>query len=315
MSSNNDRHILLMTAFSLILLAALKVEAQAVDQSAKMQRIQTIIDKQAKTAQITGHVYRLPATWVHYGFHNHMRNIFDGVFSKLDTDARYFRALFQSYVIGYSRACREYLPANSAVYTWKRRTQVFNGMHYKRQDYTTTLDQIIVSPDFQPTYQRYYDYWERDKAGAARGVAELIGKLLRSNLRDMHKIANQYNWVEAQALSDQSIFLRREGCDSPAQKQFSQNLLRAANGKASLQKLKTPVKGARGHSNLAANAKFPKSVAEACAINSLYRYKSYKFCKCIERSANRRMSASKRAQLIKNYSYPAISAIKGPCLN
>ncbi len=280
----------------------------------RLTKAAEIIGRQAEEAESSGYVYRLPSRWVRYLHHREVREIFNGKIDSDPTDRRWFRAIHQAYVISYSDVCRDHLPENSAIYTWKRRTQIFNGLGYRESDYTNTINRVVVPIHLKPTYDRFLSYNKDKTEEVSRRVFSFTLEMLSGSLDDLGDIYKRETWVEDWALRDIRTFLKTEGCDTPSQKQFEQNLLRAANNAPSIQAQNVVIQNAELASDRSEDANIASNVAESCAIKHEYAYRDYNYCRCIGRISEARLPNKTINSLIHRYVPEKVKSIRRECL-
>ena len=167
--------------------------------------------------------------------------IYDGRFNRLENDLRFKMAL-ENYITGYSSVCGKHLSSNRVEitkYVAEYRTQTtflpwgkglpmpITNQVLEREGYVGTG--IYAEPEFARLYSSLsggylLETLKRAKTPTLSGVLEAaVG-----SIPELIEIALDTN-VDTNALFSQN------GCDSPALKLFSANLVRFAQGQQSLQ--------------------------------------------------------------------------------
>jgi hypothetical protein len=161
------------------------------------------------------------------GFHSDViREIFDGGFGADVEESTPFKVLFTSYVESYSKSCRASLPANHTAITMTSvtaRVDRFGNVVSQNANYSVTVE---ADPRFAPKYREY--------AAALSSSAVALGILTSG--RRVNTLLDP--------LLDIAQFFEDQKCQGPAMHQLTENLLRGALDKNSLQQAGETIAGA-----------------------------------------------------------------------
>ncbi len=190
-----------------------------------------------------GLVHTSAAYWSQYKS-DIIRQIFDGGFGEdIDEDGQ-FHALFTGYVEQFSDSCRAYVPSP-----------------FEKETITHTVDgQPVSSKEIYIDLRFWPKYHEFSQAGglSAKSTSDAIGVVTgRTSLRTYLDPA-----------FDIIKFFSTETCKSVAMHQLTENLLRGATGKPSLQTAGTTIAGAAAESDKSSAPRFAHFV-DGC--NAFYR--------------------------------------------
>jgi hypothetical protein len=171
-----------------------------------------------------GLVHKSAAYWGQYKS-DIIRQVFDGGFGEdIDEDGR-FHALFTGYVEQFSESCRAYVPSP-----------------YEKETITHTVDgqpvsstEIYIDLRFWPKYHEFSNLggFSAKSINTATGV--VTGRTSLSTYLD--------------PAFDIIKFFKIETCKSAAMRQLTENILRAATGKPSLQAIGASIPGAAAESD------------------------------------------------------------------
>ena len=185
----------------------------------------------------SGVVHKSAAYWSDYKS-DIIRQVFDGAFGKnMDGDLR-FHALYAGYVEQFSDSCRAYLPSR---YLKRTITRTVDGI--------TSTTEIYIDLRFLPKYDD--DSPDEDSSIIKNFYGVFTGRVSLKPFLDPRL--------------DIFRFFSKESCKSAAMRQFGENLLRAANGKPSLQAVGASIAGAAAESDASAPARRSESDTSAPA--------------------------------------------------
>ena len=170
-----------------------------------------------------GLVHKSAAYWSDYKS-DMIRQVFEGDFgtdADTDGDAR-FHILFGTYVEQFSDNCRAYLPSQ---FDKRTITSTVNGI--------STTRVINIDYRFLPKYDQY-------NRSSGLSVQQSISEALNVVNGSLSILDTNF---------DIENFFSKETCKSAAMRQLGENLLRAANGKPSLQTVGSSIAGAAAESD------------------------------------------------------------------
>ncbi len=191
----------------------------------------------ARTSTVSsGLVHKSAAYWSDYKS-DIIRQVFEGAFGKnMDGDLR-FQTLYAGYVEQFSASCRAYLPSR---YLKRTITRTVNGI--------TSTTVLYIDYRFLPKYDEDTPNEDLSIISNAYGIA--TGRVSLNTFLDPRR--------------DIYEFFSKESCKSAAMRQFGENLLRAANGKPSLQAVGASIAGAAAESDASAPAPRPTLFINSC---------------------------------------------------
>jgi hypothetical protein len=192
----------------------------------------------------SGLVRKSAAYWSHYKS-DIIRQVFDGGFgADIDADGQ-FHILFTGYVEQFSESCRGYVPSP-----------------FEKETITHTVDgQAVSSKEIYIDLRFWPKYHEFSQAGglSAKSASDAIGVVTgRTSLSTYLDPA-----------LDIMKFFSTETCKSAAMRQLTENLLRGATGKPSLQTVGASIAGAAAESDTSAPAPRFAHFVDGC--NAFFR--------------------------------------------
>jgi len=163
------------------------------------------------------------------GFHGDLiREIFDGGFGDGIGDDTQFEILFTHYVEAFDRDCKAHLPAKheSVTMTQSKEMRDIYGNYLGRETVKTWT--VECDSRFAPYYKAY-------ALELVRRATAIVGAMAmhRASMSDL-----------TDPVEDIERFFKTQKCDSAAMHQFTENLLRAAEDRLSLQQAGEKVAGA-----------------------------------------------------------------------
>jgi hypothetical protein len=191
----------------------------------------------------TGLVRKSAAYWSQYKS-DIISQVFDGGFGEdVDEDGQ-FHALFTGYVEQFSDSCRAYVPSP-----------------FEKETITHTVDgqpvsskEIFIDMRFWPKYHEFTNLGGFSTKSVNTAIGVVTGRTSLSTYLD--------------PAFDIIKFFRIESCKSAAMRQLTENILRAATGKPSLQTVGASIPGAAAESDKSPGPRFAH-FADGC--NAFFR--------------------------------------------
>ncbi|HUK81685.1 MAG TPA: hypothetical protein VLZ12_03540 [Verrucomicrobiae bacterium] len=204
-------------------------EKKLQEKAATAQKEQASVIKTAAPKQLASKDVVRKSQQYWSGFHDDLiREIFDGGFGDGIGDDTQFEILFTHYVEAFDRDCKDHLPAKheSVTMTQSKELRDIYGNYLGRETVKTWT--VECDSRFAPYYKAY-------ALALVRRATALVGAVAmhRASMSDL-----------TDPVEDIERFFKTQKCDSAAMHQFTENLLRAAEDKLSLQQAGEKVAGA-----------------------------------------------------------------------
>lgn len=192
----------------------------------------------------SGLVRKSAAYWSSYKS-DIIRQVFDGGFGEdIDEDGQ-FHILFTGYVEQFSDSCRAYVPSPFEKETI---THTVDGQAVSKKE-------IYIDLRFWPKYHQFGNLGDLSAKSASDAIGVVTGRTSLSTYLD--------------PAFDIIRFFSKETCKSAAMRQLTENLLRGATGKPSLQTVGASIAGAAAESDNSAPAPRFAHFVDGC--NAFYR--------------------------------------------
>jgi hypothetical protein len=191
----------------------------------------------------TGLVRKSAAYWSQYKS-DIISQVFDGGFGEDVDESGQFHALFTSYVEQFSESCRAYVPSP-----------------FEKETITHTVDgQPVSSKEIYIDMRFWPKYHEFTNLGgfSAKSINQATGVLTRRTSLSTY-LDPAFDIIK---------FFKIETCKSAAMRQLTENMLRAATGKPSLQDIGATIPGAEAESDKSPGPRFAH-FADGC--NAFFR--------------------------------------------
>ncbi len=249
------------------------------------------VKREAAGAAANGYVYRSMLFWGHTGDADYLQRIFLGKSDRINNGSHYYRMYFNSYVVAYSRSCREFLPKRVPIYRFIRRSQRFDGFGHTVYDASHEYDRIYVIPRFHEKYDEYLNASSNSRSSSIHFF---------NALKNPGKFMNTGNRIIRQ-MHDMEIFLKMAGCKSPTSFQMEENLLRIAYGRSTIQKAKVRIRNFEKDSMTVQSLFNPKTLGHACMLDASFRPALANWCACLEREFSSKLSSAQLSKYIADY--------------
>jgi hypothetical protein len=181
-----------------------------------------------------GIVYKLDPYWAQYNDDPSLdvvRRIFDGDF-RGQAGSPAHKSNFHLFGDMYSRECKSEIPqfvVFQVPYSEITATRTYLDGHVEH-DYRTSYEEVPIDARFAPQWGEYRSATLLYLAAAMAGVASEVGDFATASEEQLVKAI-----AKGTRISILSQFLRNHPCGSAALTQLRENLVRAANGRPSLQ--------------------------------------------------------------------------------